>query len=434
MNPIVNMERSHGSTPVSARPKKRPLPARIVGSLWSQWRDELTPAGKIVFWGICVTGLGTIELQMPIYQLFFALVALISVAAAAGAFFRPVVEIEAHFPERAAAGQAVTTHVRLKNVRRVPAYDVGANVLGLPETIATNLDENQVPRLGPGEQVVVPVVLTPERRGRFQLPPLRAYSMYPFALGRSGRSSKLLSSLLVTPAFEPLVSLKLPGNHRFHPGGATLTSHVGESPEYIGNREYVPGEPIRRLDFRAWARLGAPVVREYQEEFHSRVALILDTYLPQSKRRGRDSAALEAAISFTAAVASALSGHDGQYVIDLLAVGPHWHAFDPHTLGGRLDDILAHLAETIPARADPIPEFSPQVHDRLRDISTAIVVLLGWSPARKAMLDEISRQGCRIKTVVVVRGREASSIPVDEIPACTILKPEDIERGGLSIY
>src|SRR5690606_31114912 len=107
-----------------------------------------------------------------------------------------------------------------------------------------------------------------------------------FYLGRSGKDAIPLPPIIILPSFEPLAGLTLPVGTRYQPGGIALTSHVGESPEYIGNREYVPGEPIRRLDFRAWARTGRPVVREYQEEYYCRVALILDTWIAPGRKAG----------------------------------------------------------------------------------------------------------------------------------------------------
>jgi len=169
----------------------------------------------------------------------------------------------------------------------------------------------------------------------------RAYAV-PFHLNRSGSAALPGKSLLVLPAFHQLTSVDLPVGSKFQPGGIALTSNVGESPEYVGNREYVPGEPARRLDFRSWARLGKPVVREYQEEYYCRIALILDTYMPSDTWLTRNLKSLrqrylsksedpqpvnvlEAGISLTASIADALSR--GEYLIDLFAAGPELYVF-----------------------------------------------------------------------------------------------------------
>lgn len=412
---------------------RRFLLSRVFHYFWRQWCDDLTPAGKIVFWGICVTGLGTIELQMPIYQLFFGLVALIGIGATAGAVFRPRVLIEGDFPDRAAAGQATTTLIGLTNLRRIPAYDVGANILGLPPTFETNLDENLVSRLGARQRILVPVTLTASRRGRYELPPLRAYSNFPFSLGRSGKTALPLAPLLVTPGFEPLAGLRLPVSHRHHAGGTTLVNQTGQSAEYIGNREYVPGEPVRRLDFRAWARLGKPVVREYHEEFHSRVALILDTQpIGFAGRKDEESPLFEAAVSLAAALANELVRQE--YLIELFATGDQWHAFEKRSRAGRFDEIMGLLAEAQPRKQTPFQEISPRWFAELADLSSAVVVLVAWNETRKDLIEKMELRGCQVKTILVVAEHRKNTIPVGEIPNVTVLEIAEIERGGLSLH
>jgi uncharacterized protein (DUF58 family) len=277
----------------------------------------------------------------------------------------------------------------------------------------------------------VTVSLTPKRRGRFQLPDLRAYSTFPFYLGRSGKVSKAVPPLVVLPSFEPLAGLTLPVGTRYQPGGIALTSHVGESPEYIGNREYVPGEPVRRLDFRAWARTGRPVVREYQEEYYCRVALILDTFVAPGRRAGPNGFdELEAGISLAAALAEALSG--GEYVIDLFAAGPDLHVFRSGRHMAHFDSVLEILAGVDACRTDPFERLGPAVADELARISTAVVVLLDWTPSRRALLEQVAEAGCRLKTLLVLRDGESDSDGT-EIPECTVLHAADVARGNLEI-
>ena len=43
-------------------------------------------------------------------------------------------------------------------------------------------------------------------------------------------------------------------------------------------RDYRPGDPLRRIHWKSWAKTGRPVVKEYQDEFFVRHGLILDTF------------------------------------------------------------------------------------------------------------------------------------------------------------
>lgn len=74
-----------------------------------------------------------------------------------------------------------------------------------------------------------------------------------------------------------------------------LSSSTGDAIEFVGTRDYREGDPPRNIHWRSWARRGAPVVKEYQEEYFCRIALILDTFLPARETdadrgglRGRD--------------------------------------------------------------------------------------------------------------------------------------------------
>ena len=50
-------------------------------------------------------------------------------------------------------------------------------------------------------------------------------------------------------------------------------------------RDYRPGDPLQRVHWKSFARTGRPVVKEYQDEFFERHALVLDT--GTAPRRGR---------------------------------------------------------------------------------------------------------------------------------------------------
>jgi uncharacterized protein (DUF58 family) len=51
----------------------------------------------------------------------------------------------------------------------------------------------------------------------------------------------------------------------------------GSSVEFADYREYTPGDDLRRLDWKAFARLGRPFLRTFDEETNLRCLFILDT-------------------------------------------------------------------------------------------------------------------------------------------------------------
>jgi uncharacterized protein (DUF58 family) len=58
--------------------------------------------------------------------------------------------------------------------------------------------------------------------------------------------------------------------------GETRSRAIGDSGEFFGIREAAPGDPVRRLNFRASARLGRRLVNEYTLDRTGDIVLLLD--------------------------------------------------------------------------------------------------------------------------------------------------------------
>jgi uncharacterized protein (DUF58 family) len=396
------------------------------------WTYRFTAGGKWVIAGLLLSAaLGSASVDVPIYQIFCALFALLCVDRFAGFLLRPDLEVRGAFPARATAGQVVTGRYELVNRGRRTAYDLGLRFFRLPHSFDAADPETTLGHLPPGQHLSASVCLRPHRRGLYALPPPRAYSTFPFNLSRDGRSRAESPKLLVLPHFHPLAGLEVPIGTRYQPGGIALTSNIGESPEYIGNREYVPGDSARRIDHRSWARLARPVVREYQEEYYCRVALVLDTFVPPQRRAGRDGFAdLEAAISLSAAVADTLSR--GEYLIDLFAAGPELYVFRAGRHTAHFENILEIVACVEACRRNPFETIAPALADELTNISTVIGVFLDWDASRRQLARTAVESGCSVKLLIVRDGETSEPIDFDEgqvIPLSTA----QIRQGGIEV-
>ena len=100
----------------------------------------------------------------------------------------------------------------------------------------------------------------------------------PFGLFRAFTKFQAPETVLILPKRYPLPPIILPGTTRFQQGGVALALNVGQSDEFVLLREYRRDDPIRRIHWRSWARIGKPIVREFEDEFFSRYALVLDTF------------------------------------------------------------------------------------------------------------------------------------------------------------
>lgn len=396
------------------------------------WTFRFTTGGKWLIAGLVLSGaLGSATVEIPIYQVFCALLALLCVDRIAGFVFRPNIEVLGTFPEKATAGQEVAAQYTLVNRGKLTAYDLGLRFFRLSGSFESVDPELTLGHLRPGESRSITIRLNPLRRGLHTLSRLRAYSTFPFNFSRDGRSRAEEPSVLVLPHFFPIAELDIPVGSRYQPGGIALTSNVGESPEYIGNREYVPGDSARQIDHRSWARLAKPAVREYQEEYYCRVALVLDTFVPRGRRPGRDGFPdLEAAISLSASLGEALSR--GEYLIDLFAAGPELYVFRAGRHTAHFENILEIVACVDACRDNPFQKVVPALADELSNISTVIGVFLDWDSTRRELARTAVEMGCSVKILIVRDGETTEPIDFEE-GSVVPLTISQVRNGGIEV-
>ena len=71
-------------------------------------------------------------------------------------------------------------------------------------------------------------------------------------------------------------SLATGGRVRALHGGRHPSFHKGESIDFVDFREYTPGDDYRRIDHHLWARLGVPLIREFEAERELSVRVVMD--------------------------------------------------------------------------------------------------------------------------------------------------------------
>jgi uncharacterized protein (DUF58 family) len=198
-----------------------------------------------------------------------------------------------------------------------------------------------------------------------------------------------------------------------------LASKTGESMDLKGVRPYRKGDRVRDLSARTWARTGKPAVREYQEEYFTRVGVILDCAAPQrpSARSARFEETFEAAVSLTAGVVAHLGRGDA--LVDLLVTGGEIHAL---TLGrslGFLEQALDHLALAEPAASVDRRKLLQLLAPYLSRLSAVVMVVDGWDGAREEFVRGVEKSGVRVHCVAVgdavSAGGPARSVPVASI-------------------
>ncbi|MEM8605179.1 MAG: DUF58 domain-containing protein, partial [Cyanobacteria bacterium P01_H01_bin.121] len=202
-----------------------------------------------------------------------------------------------------------------------------------------------LPLLQPARQTDVWAILEPTQRGRLEFTGITLARPDPFGLFNALQLLAVPQSLWVLPKRYQLPSLNLPGWRRYQSGGVALASSVADSEEFRSLRDYRPGDPLRKIHWKSWAKTGEPVVREEQDEFFVRHALILDTFVtPQNTPQHIEvfEEVFEEAISVAASFACDFQTQES--LLDLMFVGLEAHIFTVGRSVGHSDRMLEILA------------------------------------------------------------------------------------------
>jgi uncharacterized protein (DUF58 family) len=257
------------------------------------------------------------------------------------------------------------------------------------------IGEHALPPLPPGDAGEVRIEFTPRRRGRLEFRGVTLARPDPFGLVNALRTLPLPQSLLVLPKRYPVPDLALPGTRKYQRGGVALASSVGDSEEFVALRDYRPGDPMRRIHWKTLARVGRPVVREYQDEFFVRHALVLDTF---AETPARD--AFEEAVSVAASLACAIQTQDS--LLDLLFVGPETYCFTAGRGLGNTDRMLEVLAGVSTCADRPFRALHHAVLERHDALSACLAVLLAWDEPRRQFVRHLRALGTPVRAFVVV--------------------------------
>ena len=386
--------------------------------VWRVWTQRFTKAGHyFVIATLFFTAFSSVSLDQQFYIAFAYALGLWAVAFLGMWLGGPRVSLTASLAERVQAGEMLTVNVSVTAVGR---RGIGLSLLPdrlPPEVDAVSEDGTEMPTLAPGETVRVLLALSCRKRGVFQLRGFRVETAFPLGLMVAQTVFSESRTLWVTPRFRPLARMDIPRGRRYQPGGTASALRLGDSLEFIGNREYRDGDPVRAIDWRATARLNRPVVREYREEFLQRVTVILDTRAPAPSGLPPPPA-FEAAVSMTAAVCEYCAR--AEWALDVLAAGPNVHTLaEPGqgALGSVLDLLAEAKADTDVLGSTDWSRLEESLTVQAAQTTLIVCVFLDWDSARQEFAERLRDFGAGLK-ILIVRDT-LTTLPVGEWPTLT---------------
>ncbi|MFL1999774.1 DUF58 domain-containing protein [Microbacterium sp. A1-JK] len=227
--------------------------------------------------------------------------------------------------------------------------------------------------LPPGERRSVPIALRPRRRGELGTDGVAVRSNGP--LGLAGRQAWIDAPghVRVLPPFTSRRHLPSRLARLRELDGNTSVQVRGQGTEFDSLREYVRGDDVRAIDWRATARAGTTMLRTWRPERDRHIVIVIDTGRTAAARVG-DGVRLDAAME-SALLLAALAVRAGDHV--------HLLLFDRAVRGRvtRLDG-----PALLPAMVDAMAPVEPQLIDTDWDAAFAQVRRLTGRPSLVVLL------------------------------------------------
>lgn len=405
------------------------------------FRRRFTAAGFLVLWGIIISGVVGLDTSFTLaYQIFWFLVCLLAVSVVFGFFSRGRFLAARQLPRFGTVEtplQYVTTlanetsraqrSLRITEIQSDPRPTLHQFV-HTPEP--GERKRNWFDRLGghyrwrwlmaknrtfesPAVEIesipskgsaALEHTIVPRNRGSLQLPAVLVSWPDPFGLFNSCCAVPCPQSVLVLPKRYPVSPLNLPGTVRYQAGGVSLASSVGQSEEFVSLREYRPGDPLRHIHWRSWAKFERPIVKEFLDEFFVRHALVLDTFCS-----GKDEEVFEEAVSVAASFACTIP--DQESLLDLMFVGPEAYCFTSGRGVAPPERTLEILAAVTPCSQHSFSMLEGLLLRHVAHVTSCVCVFLAWDEPRQALIQRLRFLGVPVQVYVVRASTEQALTP-----------------------
>ena len=267
------------------------------------------------------------------------------------------------------------------------------------------------------------------KRGKYLFRSLELITRFPFGLLERRETIVRPEHLLVYPTVGQLTRRwHLVRRQASETRRGQRHDRSAQQQEYHGLREYRPGDSPRWIHWRTSARIGKPMVKEFEQQNEQDMAVLIDPWLPRSKVTPEQREALEQVIRFAATVCLETCRHLGRRLL-LGWTGPTTGVRQGPASVKLLHELLEQLAVMRPATEGTLSAlFDALPPATLREsilivVSTRPVNLLEEAE-RSTRLSGGSARGLMGRVVLLdaSRGDLADLIQFAESPSTTALQ------------
>jgi len=394
-------------------------------------RRQLTVAGISILGATVLTAIFGLNTEITtIYQLFALLSSLFGAAFVISYTFRGSFTIKRTLPEYASVGQKVSYKIEITNNTTKLQSDLllqeehAVNCPTLHEFKTSTepgeekrnmwdrkvlyhrfswlasrkanalFKEHAIPVIAPKSYINLTAGIEPFRRGYIELCEVIIKRPGPFNFFKAYKRIPSANRLLVLPKRYPVSNLNLQGTRRHHSGGVANASSVGNTDEFMSLRDYQMGDPMRNIHWKSYAKTGSLIVRENEDEYFVRHALILDTFSIDQHTE-----IFEAAVSVAASFVASIGTQES--LLDLMFVEDKAHCFSTGRGVDHTSKMLEILACLETCADKPFDSLTPSVLEHSPLLSGCICVLLEWDKQRRELIQKLQAVGVPVVVIVL---------------------------------
>ena len=330
-----------------------PVLAKRTPLRWIGYKMEyrVTREGWIYIGGVLIVALAALNTgNNLLFLILSSLIAVILMSGILSSITLSGVAMHLELPEHIFAGRPVRALVELENEKlTLPSFSLRVEAAKKKNSPPVALLETPVyfPYLPKRDRVRQGVPITFARRGAYRQDAFRIVTRFPFGFLQKAHRVELQTEAVVYPSVEPAREFVeiLPGLQ-----GALESLSKGGGHDLYALRDYIPTDSARHVHWKASARLGSLMVREFTREDDCRVLLVLDPHTSSpNAAEGGAAERFERAVSLCAGIA--------------------WHFFERNAYlqfrsagmetalapaDANIFAILRHLALAQPLPADPL--------------------------------------------------------------------------------
>ena len=343
------------------------------------------------------------------------------------------VEYSRSFQPRAFLYEKVPVKLELINRHWLPVP-----WLQLAETLPLELivpsTYRSVTTLGPYDRQQFTYLLHADRRGYYSIGPLHIRSGDLIGLNEEVDTEGTTDRLIVYPKIIPFTKVRLPSRSPI--GTLRHTQPIFEDPSRVrGKRDYVAGDSLRRVDWKATATVGRLQVKQFEPSIALETVIFLNLNADEYERRTRLDAT-ELAIVIAASLANWI-------IAQRQSVGLNVNGADPIGLGEQPQMLMprkgrAHLTHILDVlariRSIPTTPFVQLLQRETPHLAWGTTVILITGLVDDVLFDEIFRaQRAGLNIVLILCGTVKNAVEIQHraehfgIPVQHFVRERDLD-------